>query len=330
MYLLRKISAVIVVCCLLIPTSRAVSASYSITTVFGREYVDISQYAKSKNLQFAYNSKNSKSGEVLLQSKWSKVVFKVDSRMAIVNGVVLWLSFPIAQKDGDVFISPIDIKTAIEPIILPPKASISDKINKICIDPGHGGKDPGNIEGNKYEKDYTLMLALELKKRLEKEGFKIVLTRTRDKFVDLSERTRLANNSGVNLFISVHFNSSDVKSVKGVETYCLTPEDAGSTNSGTNNSGKSKATGNRNDAKNMLFAYCVQKSLSRTLGSEDRGVKRARFAVLKEAAVPALLVECGFMSSPEDMQKITDAAWRKEIARGIVEGIKDYKKQLTH
>ena len=326
MCLLRKISAFIIICCLLISTAIIESASYSTTTVFGHEYVDISQYAKSKNLQFSFNSRT---GDVLLQSKWSKMVFKVDSRMASINGVVLWLSLPIAQKNNDVFISPIDIKTAVEPIILPPKASAFEKVNTICIDPGHGGKDPGNIEGYKYEKVYTLMLALELKNRFEKEGFKVVLTRTRDKFVDLNQRTRLANNSGAHLFISIHFNSSNTKSVKGIETYCMTPEDAGSTNSGTNNSEKSKMPGNRNDAKNMLLAYCIHKSLVKTLSSEDRGIKRARFAVLKDARIPALLVECGFMSSPEDMQKIIDVAWRKEIARGIADGVKDYKKQLA-
>jgi N-acetylmuramoyl-L-alanine amidase len=88
--------------------------------------------------------------------------------------------------------------------------------------------------------------------------------------------------------------------------------------------------GNRNDAKNMFLAYCVQKSLTKTIGSEDRGIKRARFAVLKEATMPSILVECGFMSSPEDMQKIIDVTWRKEIARGIVNGLKDYKKQIAH
>ncbi len=324
----QKIWAVIIYLhCLLIHTAVLKGETYNATTLFGREYVDISRYSKSKNLQFSFNSRT---GDISLQSKWSKMTFKVDSRMASINGLVVWLSFPIAQKNNNVFISPIDIKTVVEPIILPPKDSVSVKTYKICIDPGHGGKDPGNIEGKNYEKTYTLTLALEIKRQLEKEGFKVVLTRTRDKFVDLSDRANVANASGANLFLSIHFNSSDTKYVKGIESYCMTPEDAASTNVGSNNSSKSKMPGNRNDAKNMFLAYCVQKSLVKTIGSEDRGIKRARFAVLKEATMPAVLVECGFMSSPEDMQKILDVTWRKEIARGIVNGLKDYKKQIAH
>ncbi len=300
--------------------------TYSATTLFGREYVDISRYSNSKNLQFSFNSRT---GDISLQSKWSKMTFKVDSRMALINGSVVWLSFPIAQRNNNVFISPIDIKTVIEPIILPPKDSTPQKVYKVCIDPGHGGKDPGNIEGKIYEKTYTLILALEIKRQLEKEGYKVILTRTRDKFVDLGERSNVANASGANLFLSIHFNSSETKYVKGIETYCMTPEDATSTNVGSNNSSKSRMPGNRNDARNMFLAYCVHKSLVKTIGSEDRGIKRARFAVLKEATMPSLLVECGFMSSPEDMKKILDVTWRKEIARGIVNGIKDYKKQIA-
>lgn len=326
MRLRRIVFILFAIICSGIFISKSGAAGLNTTILYGREYVSLADFAKSKNLDYSFDAK---SGEVRIQSKWSKLVFNVDSRMASINGVNVWLSFPIARRNNDSFIASIDVRTAVEPIIQPPKASVFEKINTICIDPGHGGKDPGNIEGRHYEKDYTLMLALEVKRQLEKEGFKVVMTRSRDRFVDLSERPQIAKRAGAHLFISLHFNSSDSKSVKGIETYCMTPENAESTNVRNGSGTRGKMTGNRNDTRNAYLAYCIQKSLVGAVESDDRGIKRARFAVLKDCPVPAVLVECGFMSSSEDMRKILDVAWRRQIARGIVDGIKNYKKQIS-
>lgn len=315
--------ALFVAYCLFITTADSRPAAYKTTPLFGRDYVNLADFARSKNFQYSFDSK---SGEARLKSKWSSLQFTVDSRSASINGVNVWLSFPIAKKGNDAFISNLDILTSIEPVLQPPK---SDKISTICLDPGHGGKDPGNIEGKHYEKDYTLMLAMEVKRQLEKAGFKVVMTRSSDKFIDLNERPEIAKKAGAHLFVSIHFNSSDSRSVKGVETYCMTPETADSTNARNGNSSKARMIGNRNDTRNMYLAYCIHKSLTGRAEFEDRGIKRARFAVLKDCSIPAVLVECGFMTSSEDMRKIVDVAWRKQIARGIVDGIINYKKQIS-
>lgn len=293
--------------------------------VFGKPYVNLNDYAKSRNLQFSFDTQNN---TVTLSSKWSKLEFTIDSRQCTVNGVTVWLSVPIAKQNGVVYISPVDIKTAIDPVLQPPKSLISKKIRTVCIDAGHGGKDPGNLEGKHVEKVYTLSLAYELKRQLENAGLNVFLTRSSDTFIDLLERPQIAKTKGADLFVSIHFNSSDARSVKGVETYCMTPAGAESTNVRGNNSNKSSMHGNKNDAKNMLLAWNIQKYLVKSMSTEDRGVKRARFTVLKDATIPAVLVECGFMSNPEDMQKIQDVAWRRQIAKGIVEGILNYKKQI--
>ncbi|MGB9601369.1 MAG: N-acetylmuramoyl-L-alanine amidase family protein [Limisphaerales bacterium] len=321
---LNVISAAII--CLLIYLTDSEAAYFKTTTLLGREYVNLADFARSKNLEYTFNFK---SGEATLKSRWSNLLFTADSNKATINGVNVWLSFPVARKGNDFYISNLDILTAVEPILQPPRASTSEKVLKVCLDPGHGGKDPGNIEGRHYEKDYTLMLSFEVKRQLEKEGFKVVMTRSSDRFVDLSERPQIANRAGAHIFVSIHFNASDSKSVKGIETFCMTPENADSTNARGGNSSKGRMTGNRNDTRNMYLAYCIQKSLSAVAQYDDRGVKRARFAVLKDCSIPAVLVECGFMSSAEDMRKISDVAWRKQIARGIVEGIKNYQKQVS-
>ena len=112
-----------------------------------------------------------------------------------------------------------------------------------------------------------------------------------------------------------------------METYCLTPAGAFSSNAGGEGS-TGWVTGNRNSEKNLLLAYQLQKSLVQTLSPEDRGVKRARFEVLRLATVPAVLIEGGFMSHPAEGRKILDPAYRKKMARAIVDGILAYKRAV--
>jgi N-acetylmuramoyl-L-alanine amidase len=217
----------------------------------------------------------------------------------------------------------------IVPILSPPINAAGIKIKTICIDPGHGGKDPGNRVGWNQEKKYTLLLAQEVSTQLKTAGFNVVLTRRSDSFVDLPSRPELARARRADLFVSLHFNSTEEarNQVQGSEVYCLTPAGAFSTNARGEGDSRSVA-GNRNDEKNMLLAYQIQKSILKNLGVEDRGVKRARFAVLRDTTMPAILVEAGFMSHPTEGKKIFNPAYRQQMARAIVEGILNYKQAV--
>src|SRR6185369_523541 len=172
------------------------------------------------------------------------------------------------------------------------------------------------------------LLALELRDQLKKLGFNVVLTRTKDTYVDLPARPATANRAGADLFVSLHFNATETGKnvVAGPETYCITPVGAASSNAQGEGSGSSATTANRYETKSLLLAYQMEKSLVRNLGAEDRGVRRARFAVLRDAAMPAILIEGGYMSNPTEGKKIYDAAYRKQLAAAIVRGIVAYQK----
>jgi N-acetylmuramoyl-L-alanine amidase len=213
------------------------------------------------------------------------------------------------------------------PVLYPPANKSGFKINTICLDAGHGGKDMGEHVGGIEEKKYTLLLAKELQYQLIRAGFKVVMTRTTDSALELSDRTGIARQRKAELFLSLHFNSSpaDRNEVRGVETYALTP--AGATSSNAQGEGDTRwLSANGNDEKNMLLAFQVQKSLLRGLGAEDRSVKRARFQVLREASMPAVLIEGGFLSHPDEQRKILDPNYRRQMARAITDGILAYKK----
>jgi N-acetylmuramoyl-L-alanine amidase len=132
------------------------------------------------------------------------------------------------------------------------------------------------------------------------------------------------------LFISLHWNATTVgkNDVKGVQTYCLTPAGAASSNSGDDVSDVEAKPGNRNDRQNLLLAYDLQRALTHDLDADDHGVRRARFAVLCDAPMPAVLIEGGYMSHPVESRQIYDAGYRRRMAAAIVAGVQAYKHQV--
>jgi len=291
--------------------------------LFDREYVRLDDWAAANNFELKWTRPDK---QVQAKSKWSKLVFDMDSTKAEINGVTVSLSVVIARKGGVAYISPIDLQTVINPILFPPHGKRGEKIQTICLDPGHGGKDPGNQDGRQQEKKYTLALALEVQKRLKEAGFKVVLTRSSDTYTELTERSEKANEGPADLFVSLHFNALAGSSARGPETYCLTPAHASSTNAQGEGTSNGNFPGNKNNDRNVYLAWQIQKSLITSLEMEDRGVKHARFAVLRGIEMPGVLIESGFMTYPDEAKKLYDKGFREKLAQAIVDGILAYKK----
>jgi N-acetylmuramoyl-L-alanine amidase len=297
-------------------------------SVNGQNYVPLADWARGNGLNgFTLNH----GGEVVLTNRTTRLVFDVDSAQAQINGVDVRLSFPVAGVKGVPLIAQLDIDTAIRPLIYPQKPA-ARRITTICLDPGHGGKDTGNrVSGGLFwhnEKTYTLLLAFELRDELKRLGFNVILTRSNDTFVDLPARPAIANQAGADLFVSLHFNAAqtDKDTVAGPETYCITPVGAASSNAQGEGGGSGATTANRLEDKSLLLAYQMEKSLVQNLAVTDRGVRRARFAVLRDAAMPAILIEGGYMTNPTEGKKIYDSAYRKQMAAAMVKGILAYQK----
>lgn len=257
-----------------------------------------------------------------------KLLLNSNSREARINGIQVWLLKPFEYRDNAGYLSQLDVDRTINPLLYPPRNAASAKVRRICLDPGHGGKDPGYRVGSHAEQRYTLLLAHELKDQLTRAGYRVTLTRTTDSTVGLPARPALARKVGADLFISLHFNAADKtrSEARGTEVYCLTPAGASSTAAGSDGPTTGSLAGNRHDEKNFLLAYHTQRSLLRALGSEDRGVRRARFAVLRDATMPAVLVEAGFLSHPAEGRKIVDAAYRRKMATAIVDAVRAYQR----
>ena len=302
-----------------------------------KETASLSDWAREKHFRETWLQKEE---SLTLTNESFKLSFKTDSQLVEINGVNVWLCNPITLKDGQPCISSLDLKTSIEPILFPQTNRAGATIQTICLDPGHGRKDTGGVFGRYVEKQYTLPLAEELAAQLETAGFKVILTRTNDTFVALEDRPALANRQKADLFISLHFNIGPPGEAKGVEVYCLTPPKASSTNIGRWGHISAWADwrrlndwkddngllpGDRCDDCNVLLAYQLQKSLANDLPTNDRGLRRARFAVLRTAEMPAVLIEGGFLSDPVEQKKIADPKYRNQMAAAIVRGVLAYQ-----
>jgi N-acetylmuramoyl-L-alanine amidase len=300
----------------------------------GQSYVLLAQWASANGFE---GFTRSHGREFILTGDDSRLVFDIDSSQVEINGINVRLSFPVASQKNLPYISELDINTLLRPLINPSAAPVK-KVMTICLDPGHGGRDTGNRVGSGFfahnEKTYTLQLAMAVRRQLQKLGFNVVLTRSKDVYVPLPARPALANERGADLFVSLHFNASpaDPAGVSGPETYCITPVGAKSSNDhgeggefgGVADTGATVA--NHNEQKSLLLAYEMEKALVQNLHAEDRSVRRARYAVLRDARMPAILIEGGYMTNPTEGRKIYDPAYREQMAQAITKGILNYLK----
>jgi len=290
----------------------------------GHGYVPVADWAVANGLKVV---RGGQGNQITATNRVLRLVLEVNSQDAKLNGVAVRLLFPVAANRSVPLISQLDCDKTIRPILYPPRQPAGKHLTTICLDPGHGGKDTGNRVGGYNEKTYTLALAQELHDQLVQAGFKVILTRTKDEYVDLPLRPALANRKGADLFVSLHFNATEEgkNEVQGPETYCITPVGASSSNAQGDGADYGRTPANRFDQQSMLLASQTQKSLVHILGATDREVRRARFAVLRDAAMPAILIEGGYMTHPAEGRRIFDAGYRRLMARAIVQGILAYK-----
>ena len=289
----------------------------------GRPYLSVSEWAAANRLSVQWNSR---SGEMRVTSRWAKLNFKADTQRIEHDGVMVWLSYPLLRTGDRLYVSQRDQESVLSPLMQPPRLPAGRKIFTVAVNAGHGGKDPGNLAGSRQEKQYTLLLAQELQRQLRRVGLKVVMIRDHDVFVDLGERPAVARARAADLYVSLHYNSTPGgDEAQGVETYCLTPAGSSSTND-RGGHGAGYLPGNRFDRENLRLAYEVHRSILGQMEFSDRGVRHARFKELTLAAMPAILVEGGFMNSREDGRKIYSEVGRQKYATALVDGIMAYKR----
>lgn len=242
-------------------------------------------------------------------------VFNLQTSTVEVNHILYYLHHPVEKGT----INTRDLEILRDAIVRP-----TERKNRITImlDAGHGGKDPGCLNGTLFEKNIALEVVLEVKRLLEKQGHVVYLTRNEDVYLTLAERSEKATKTPVDAFVSVHVNASTNVAAQGVEVYVVPDKGALSVNGKKLPDGPSISQYYLNTSTRLAFAV-QQRLLGLNEKPKDRGVRHAYFRVIRDTPAPAILAEIGFISNAEERALLATPIYRQSIAQAIAKGIED-------
>lgn len=295
-------------------------------TGFTYQLVSGRKYYRAYDIARYYRMRLRKVGNYYeMYGAFGRMVFNPNKRYGSFNYIVLNYDFVPVVKNGELYISQADFFNHVQ-VLLNVRSLRPTGVRTILIDPGHGGNDRGAAGVRYAEKALTLQVAKRLHRILSKMGYRVLMTRVNDRKLELSDRARAANYIKADLFISIHMNAAKNRSVSGIETFALTAP--GAPSSGSNQVQYNKYPGNDAVNNSMSLAWNVQNMLVRNIRAIDRGVKRARFVVLRETRCPSILVECGFISNRNEEKNLGSAAYQEKLAQSIALGIYNYHRNL--
>lgn len=260
----------------------------------------------------------------LSESLGFSVDWDQNKRLAMIdNGVV---RAPQQQNEAKPVQEPkAPVEKAKEPMPLPKEPEVNDakpqpmepgqkKNITVVIDPGHGGHDSGAVAEDKTtEKALNLRLAPRVESMLRERGYNVIMTRSTDEFIALSERAAIANRNDADIFVSIHFNSAGSASAYGIEVLYASENDVE----------LKKDAGDQ-----TLLAREVLNAVLKETGANNRGIRnRPELAVLRRTKMTACLIEGGFMSNPDELEKLKSDSYLDKLANGIVKGIENYNRK---
>lgn len=294
----------------------AAQTQWDVTEIDGVEYVKLRDVWRF----YKFTPKKGRPGCVSYGSGKHVVSLKADKQDFYVNNYRYVLSHPVRRSDSELMISSVDMRKLVDPV-LRPRYSPKARLRTVVIDPGHGGHDAGAVSSIAREKDLNLAVARKLKRMLERQGYRVVMTRDGDYFLTLQQRVDIANRIPDSIFVSIHHNSGR-RAASGIETFTLAPH--GTTSPFARSRRFEDLAGNNQDSENIALATAVHSRAIRSSGAIDRGIQRARFSVLCTIKRPAILFEGGFVSNPTECAKMATGQYQNLLADSICKGIEAY------
>src|SRR6266540_3605637 len=308
----------------ILQTAASAADDWKIIKVSGSDYLSVDNISKFYGLPAGIAASGEK-GE--FETGKNPLEFVSGSRETVINGARSWLCFPMIEYDGKYLVSRTDVAKTIEPLVRPHRVPNAGRVDTVVLDPGHGGHDKGQVSRYGPEKEFALDVARKLRPLLQTKGLRVIMTREGDYFVPLEVRAKIANAARNSIFVSIHFNATnDNPNATGFEIFSFTPRGAPSTSDTTlTSSSFNMQPGSEVDAQSMALSACIYHSLLGHIPEYDRGIKRARFAVLRLTKVPAVLIEGGFLTERGESRLISNKDWRGKLAAAIGVGIDNYR-----
>jgi N-acetylmuramoyl-L-alanine amidase len=300
------------------------AGDWQIIKISGQDYLSVENISRFYGLPAGVVDAGEK---IRFETIKNPLEFVSGSRETMINGARSWLCFPLIEQGGKYLVSRTDVAKTIEPLVRPHRVPKVGNVQIVVLDPGHGGYDKGQVSRYGYEKDFALDVARKLRPLLQAKGLRVIMTREGDYFVPLEVRAQIANAARNSIFVSIHFNATnDDPNATGFEIFSFTPRGAPSTSdSAVASSSVNMQPGSEVDAQSMALSTCIYHSLLGHIPEYDRGIKRARFAVLRLTKVPAVLIEGGFLTERGECKLISNKDWRGKLAAAIGVGIENYR-----
>lgn len=299
------------------------ASDWVLYSIGGRDYVALRNVAEFYNLSNVRHSGN----EMVISSNTRSLRAYAGSAEFYINNLKFILSYPVQEHNGQLCMSRMDLVKLVEPVMRPGRIKNPTPIDTVVLDAGHGGHDSGATSIYGAEKSYTLDTVFRAKELLQAAGYKVILTRSGDYFVPLDDRASLASAHKSAIFISIHFNHGGMGT--GVEAYTLAPCGVPSMMAdGPAVSDFNECKGNARDQENMALATASHAALVMKTRMFDRGLKRARFVVIRDISIPGVLIEGGFLSNPTDAKMIATPKYRQTLAESVLQAVENYRKAV--
>jgi N-acetylmuramoyl-L-alanine amidase len=346
------LSAILLTGCATIPT-RPGLAPIPVYNIGGVSYMPLISLCEQRGINWEYDTFTR---AINLSKEFHSINLKVGETLIIVDGRPQDLANPVDMYQGTVVV-PLKFKEryldTLFKEIKPTYAGfphVPSRLKNIVIDAGHGGSDPGAIgKTGLREKNINLDIAKRLSKLLRDQGVRVLMTRSSDRFISLSRRVDIANDSQAELFISIHSNANRVKGLKGLEVYYVSPNLSDSRralsaakNLRLNLDNSYLASDSLNlkatlwdmiyassRAESITLARDICRSIDHELETKVLGVKGANFYVLKGVTMPAVLIEIGFLSNPKEEVLLKNSYYRQQITEAIAAGINNYARDYA-
>lgn len=312
---------------LLLFVRRGLADDWQVVHTDGRDYVSFANVAQF----YRFPQFNRVNRTVSLRDDHRGIRAQSGTSEFWINGVRFFSDFPLLSDSQFNLISAEDVAKIIEPVLRPNKIKGAGKVETVVLDPGHGGTDSGTSGPWGNEKTFALDVALTAREQLLRAGFKVEMTRSGDTDVSLEQRVALANRFSHAVFISIHFNSAP--GGDGVESYALAPEGVPSNAASENHVSATDTRwypGNANDGANVALTAAVHAAILSRVSAFDRGVRHARFHVLRENKIPSVLVEAGFLNDPTEGAEIATNAYRQQLGRAIAQAVVSYNAAISY
>ena len=295
------------------------AGNWHVREVDGVEYLPLEDLRSFYKLMSLQPKGRRVAGQRIVGNGELELRFGPEPRELRIQNMLFMLTHPVQEDaSGDLLVSRLDVLNVIEPVLRPTYIANRSALRTVVIDPGHGGHDVGTVSPFAREADVTLLVAKKLGAELTKRGYEVSYTQDQNQYLSPQARVDKANAAPAAILLSLHLNSGR-SDMKGIQTYTIAPADKGD----------KILPGHPYVPASTALAMAVQSSLVQQTEAEDGGCRRSRFSPLNSVTCPAVTVEMGFATHPEEGARLSSDEYQMKLADALADGVDAFARVMN-